>query len=542
MAIAMLALTCCRNADRAILQQLAAVDTLLTHELVDSALHEIERIDTVAMSDGNRAYYDLLRVQAMWKAYVPVESDTLLNFSQAYFEASGQQSLLARTYYYKGVIEKEQAQVNTAVENLKRAERLAEASGDKLLQSKVYNSLEDINFSAGEYAKALEYARKAVECCSMLDNPKLLLGDYEALAVAYHHVGKPDSALYYFERCLPLTAYVRKEEQAHVMANLGVYYKNLGGYQKAEELLQRSVEIEPHGFAYRSLASLYADRGDYERAETYYHKALALAERIDTRISTLQGLRELKMLTGDYRSANAVAGDIAMLKDSLENTRKTEGVARQQQAIDDRQTRADMDASMRKAWYYSMALMVLLLLFAAYYFHRRRQDDVRMGNLQQQMTENAKDIEAARIEAEEVEGKMTELRKDHRKAKDQIYNMQQRMEQMQEKQDATIEKMRTDYAQQLSHGRVLHEALLAGGSTKLWHKQDFLDFESYYCMRDIPFSIELEEGSKTLSPQQRCCLILSHMGKSDEEIRKIMGMSEGAWRTMLSRIKRTTGK
>ena len=542
MMIAVLALSGCRNGNERVMRQLATVDTLLTHELVDSALHEINRIDTTAMNDEVRAYYALLRVQAMWKAYILVASDSLLDFSLAYYEKNGPQALLARTYYYKGVIQKEQNRTREAVESLKQAEFLADASGDLLLQSKVCNSLEDINFSAGEYDKALEYALRAVDCCSRLDNPKLLLEDYEALAVAYHHVGKQDSALYYFEQCVPLTAYVRKEEQAHVLANLGVYYKNMGGLQKAEELLKRSVEIEPHGFAYRSLASLYADRGDYVKAEEFYQQALAIAERLDTRISTLQGLRELKMQTGDYRSANAMASDIAMLKDSLERTRKTEDVARQQQSIDHRQVKKEMNANLRKSWYWSLSLLVLLLAFAAYYFYRKRQDDVRMRRLQQQMAENAKDIMAARLDAEDVEGKMTELRRDHRKAKDQLYNMQQRVEQLQEKQDSTIEKMRMDYAQQLSHGRVLHDALLAGGTTQLWRKQDFLDFECYYCMRDIPFSIELNEGNAALSPQQRCCLILSHMGKSDEEIRNIMGMSEGAWRTMLSRMKKMTNK
>lgn len=540
--IVVLALSGCRDGNERAMRQLATVDTLLTHELVDSALNEISRIDTAAMNDEVRAYYALLRVQAMWKAYIPVASDSLLDFSLAYYEKNGPKELLARTYYYKGVIQKEQNRTSEAVESLKQAEFLADASGDLLLQSKVCNSLEDINFSAGEYDKALEYALRAVDCCSRLNNPKLLLEDYEALAVAYHHVGKKDSALYYFEQCVPLTAYVRKEEQAHVLANLGVYYKNMGGLQKAEELLKRSVEIEPHGFAYRSLASLYADRGDYVKAEEFYQQALAIAERLDTRISTLQGLRELKMQTGDYRSANEMAGDIAMLKDSLEKTRKAEDVASQQQSIDHRQVKKEMNANLRKSWYWSLSLLALLVAFAAYYFYRKRQDDMRMSRLQQQMAENAKSIEAARLDAEDVEGKMTELRRDHRKAKDQLFSMQQRVEQLQEKQDSTIEKMRTDYAQQLSHGRVLHDALMAGGTTQLWRKQDFLDFECYYCMRDIPFSIELNEGSAALSPQQRCCLILSHMGKSDEEIRTIMGMSEGAWRTMLSRMKKMTNK
>ena len=46
-------------------------------------------------------------------------------------------------------------------------------------------------------------------------------------------------------------------------------------------------------------------------------------------------------------------------------------------------------------------------------------------------------------------------------------------------------------------------------------------------MSDIPFSVVLQEGYSLLTPQQRFTLIMSHLGKSDEEIRTIMGMSEG---------------
>ena len=80
------------------MQKLAQIDSLLNREQVDSAWHEVQRYDTTAMTDEVRAYYQLLRLQAMWKAYVPVASDSLLDFSLAYYKANGPRDLLACTY------------------------------------------------------------------------------------------------------------------------------------------------------------------------------------------------------------------------------------------------------------------------------------------------------------------------------------------------------------------------------------------------------------------------------------------------------------
>ena len=340
----------CGRGDQVAWQQLAQIDSLLNKELSDSAWREVQRVDTAAMTDEERAYYQLLRVQAMWKAYVPVASDSLLDFSLAFYKAHGPSNLLARTYYYMGAVQSEQGKTGEAVENLKQAELLAADVGDQLLRSKICNRLEDINFTAGDYPTALRYAKEAVDCCRGLNNPKQLVEDYEVLAVAYHHVGKTDSALYYFEQCIPLIASVSKEEQAHVLANLGVYYKNLGSVQKAEELLRRSLGIEPHGFAYRSLASLYAERGDTKQAEQMYVKALEVARRSDTRISTLQAFRELKMQQGDYRRANDLASEIAQLKDSVDLQRRENNVERQQQQFDKRVEHEQLETGRRTAW------------------------------------------------------------------------------------------------------------------------------------------------------------------------------------------------
>ena len=530
----------CGRGDQVVWQQLAQIDSLLNKELADSAWREVQRVDTAAMTDEVRAYYRLLRVQAMWKAYVPEVSDSLLDFSLAFYKAHGPSNLLARTYYYMGAVQSEQGKTGEAVENLKQAELLAADVGDQLLRSKICNRLEDINFTAGGYPTALRYAKEAVECCRGLNNPKLLVEDYEVLAVAYHHVGKTDSALYYFEQCIPLIASVSKEEQAHVLANLGVYYKNLGSVQKAEELLRRSLGIEPHGFAYRSLASLYAERGEMKQAEEMYVKALEVARRSDTRISTLQAFRELKMQQGDYHRANDLANEIAQLKDSVDQKRREDNVERQQQLFDERVEHEQLESGRRTAWLWSGGLLAVLAVGAVLAYQRKRHSENRLQALQRQMAENAQAIEKVKEEAARTQQLMDSMASDNRKSRGQLQYANERLTQLEQAQEDTLERMKKNYVQQLSHGCVLYEQFMAGGNTKNWYKRDYQDFETYYCIRDIPFSVVLQEGYSLLTPQQRFTLIMSHLGKSDEEIRTIMGMSEGAWRTMLSRMKKMT--
>ena len=526
----------CGRGDQVAWQQLAQIDSLLNKELADSAWREVQRVDTTAMTDEVRAYYRLLRVQAMWKAYVPEVSDSLLDFSLAFYKAHGPSDLLARTYYYMGAVQSEQGKTGEAVENLKQAELLAADVGDQLLRSKICNRLEDINFTAGDYPTALRYAKEAVACCRGLNNPKLLVEDYEVLAVAYHHVGKTDSALYYFEQCIPLIASVSKEEQAHVLANLGVYYKNLGSVQKAEELLRRSLGIEPHGFAYRSLAGLYAERGDTKQAEQMYVKALEVARRSDTRISTLQSYRELKMQQGDYRRANDLASEIAQLKDSVDRQRREDNVERQQQQFDKRVEHEQLETG--TAWLWSGVLLAVLAVGAGLSYQRKRHSESKLQALQRQMAENAQAIEKVKEEAARTQQLMDSMASDNRRSRGQLQYANERLTQLEQAQEDTLERMKKNYVQQLSHGCVLYEQFMAGGNTKNWYKRDYQDFETYYCIRDIPFSVVLQEGYSLLSPQQRFTLIMSHLGKSDEEIREMMGLTDAAWRTMQSRMKK----
>jgi tetratricopeptide (TPR) repeat protein len=192
---------------------------------VDSALFEFKQIDTLLLTKEERAYYDLLKVQAMWKAYIPVSSDTLLDSCLSYYEHAGDVEKLARTCYYKGVLLNDEGHVNEAVEHLKRAERMAGELNDLSFSNKVYTSMSLVNSQAGEHEVALQYAKKTVDSSKKLNSISMLLNDMADLAICYYRVDMKDSAVWWLEQCLPLIENANNNDKSHLLGSLGLMYK-----------------------------------------------------------------------------------------------------------------------------------------------------------------------------------------------------------------------------------------------------------------------------------------------------------------------------
>ena len=80
--------------------------------------------------------------------------------------------------------------------------------------------------------------------------------------------------------------------------NLGILYKTRGDLDRAEEMYEKSLEIEEflgrkEGMAsdYANLGNLYKTRGDLDRAEAMYEKSLTLFRQVGAapRIKKVEG-------------------------------------------------------------------------------------------------------------------------------------------------------------------------------------------------------------------------------------------------------------
>ena len=107
--------------------RLMAADSLI-HDHADSAMALLEALSSNDLAtDGDRAYRDLLLVQARYKAYVTATSDSDINYALAYYKQHPKEKeKLTRANIYKGAVMEELGHPDSALLYFKTAETTAD--------------------------------------------------------------------------------------------------------------------------------------------------------------------------------------------------------------------------------------------------------------------------------------------------------------------------------------------------------------------------------------------------------------------------------
>ena len=101
--------------------RLIAIDSLIP-EAPDSALTLLEAFDTASLRGEMRAYHALLTAQALYKAYIPATSDSLINRAWDYYKDHGSYDRRIRAMLYKGTTAEELGHPEEAMRWYKRTE------------------------------------------------------------------------------------------------------------------------------------------------------------------------------------------------------------------------------------------------------------------------------------------------------------------------------------------------------------------------------------------------------------------------------------
>jgi len=83
----------------------------------------------------------------------------------------------------------------------------------------------------------------------------------------------------------------------------------------------------------------------------------------------------------------------------------------------------------------------------------------------------------------------------------------------------------------------LYEQVMNGGTIVSWVKQDYNNFFDYYSLIDMPFMAHMEKDYDNLSIRSMIYLVLCNLGKTEDEIKNIFGISGSAIRSIKSRTK-----
>lgn len=497
--------------DDATSEQLKQIDALLTEGKVDSVGI---LLDGIAMSDlqsgSDSAYYYLIKTEYLYRKWIPVESDSGINYSVSYYQGNSNKENLARAYYYKGVAILENKDFTKAIHMVKQAEELANKTDNLLLQHKIFETLSHYNSNAYEYNLALHYAKKAYQVSKELNDKNRQAIALIYMAGDYHSLGRMDSLAICIQECLPLTNFITDCDKAYLYTRMGELYTD-SEPEMAKKYLLKAETIHPQLWTYVALSNIYMKENDIEKAQKIWKKAQQMAGSLTAMIKVLSAMRHQCMEQEDYRQANALADSIIQKQDLLYNQRE-------QAMIVDIQAKYDKEAAERSIKERLMGWSLGLLLIVAAIIGW-------LGYKSWRGMKARKELAETKLQLESYTRKAQELEKSDKANTKEIVELHRKIEELHHRQTGILAK-----------GKQLAESIDEGGTTVRWSKDDFINYLEYYKLKDLPFVNEMETCYNRLSPKYIFFAVLEHEGHDEEGIQHIMGISENTLRSTRSRI------
>ncbi len=500
--------------DDATSEQLKQIDALLTEGKVDSVGI---LLDGIAMSDlqsrKDSAYYYLLKTENLCRKLIPAKSDSAINYSVEYYKGTADHEKLARACYYKAVTIYDFRKPSASILLLKQAEEQADYTSNLTLKHKIYEKLSYFNSYAHEYKVGLLYSQKALEIAKQLNDKEREAIALLYMASDYSFLGNKDSLAVCIQECLPLAAYLTEYESAFLYTRVGeLYAKN--DPEMAKKYLLKAIESHPQPSTYKTLSGIYLQEDSIEKAKNLWIKALKNTNNEKTstiRTDILKAMRHQSMEQEDYRQANILA-------DSIIQRQQRYYEAKEQDRIAEIQAKYDKEAAERsiKERLMGWSLGVLLIVAAIIGW---------LGYKSWRGMKAKKDLAETRLQLEAYTQKAADLESSQQENASEIKKLNKKIEDLHYRQSGILAK-----------GRELSEAIEEGGTTVRWSKDDFINYIEYYKLKDLPFVNEMETGYSRLSPKYIFFAVLEHEGKTDEDIQRIMGISESTLRSTRSRI------
>lgn len=496
-------------------KRLEQMDALLAEGKVDSVVTLLDEITLNSLqSKEDSAYYILIKTEARYRVYTQTPADSVINYSVEYYKGTSDKEKLARAYFYKGVISYEiDKDLTASVMLLKQAEADAEGTDNLLLKHKIYEKLAYYNGNAFEEALTLKYSKKALTVAKELNDSERQAAALIYMSSAYLHLGKNDSSKICINECMPLIDSMDDLDKAHVYANIGQIFEN-DNPQLAKPYLQKAISIRGLSYAYQSLSNIYMREDSIDKAKSLWSQALEKTKGNDVskvRTGIFKAMRKQSIEQHDFMLANALADSILQQQERLFEKQREEKVAEIQAKYDKETAVRDLR---EKYMVWGMGLLALTTIVIAFLGYKSRQG-----------IKAKKELVESNIQLEAYTKKAEELENSGKASATEINNLHEKINELTHRHSGILAK-----------GKELYDAIEAGGTTVRWTKDDFINYLEYYKMRDLPFVNEMETGYNRLSPKYIFFAVLEHEGKDDEDVQRIMGISESTLRSTRSRI------
>ncbi len=360
-------------------------------------LDSLNAIDVTTLLPHDRAYHAMLTALAMYKAYIPATSDSIINVAYDYWTANCyDDTLYARTMLYKGNVLNEIGRHDSAMYYYKRVEQMTAGNpyyhGMALLrQAELIQhtsvTTEAVNASIQKYMQARN--------------------DFEQSGARYYWASATMICGYYYNRVSVDTALImlnqalqeykklnEPSEVGYAYDNIAVSYFQAKDYRHAIDALNtviaNKLPLEREHYYYLIRSHIHLQQLD---SAEYYMQGCPQPVTPKERMGYLNTLTDLAYANGDsllaeqyYRRCDSVADSLYAAQANVYNDEVDNAMERE---------RATHRETMFKRWGIVgvVALLAMLAGIALVYFRNRRRQGSLLDQLQRLKQESDQQIE-----------------------------------------------------------------------------------------------------------------------------------------------------
>jgi len=518
-------------------RQLVKADSLM-NDHTDSAYKILCKIDSSRISsDADMAYYGLLVTQVKYKKEKKVYTD-LLSRSIDYYNQYSNPSLLQRSYFYRGAVnEDNKGSLKESILDYKRAEKLIEKTNDTILNLRIYENLSVANYMNVLSAEALKYAKKELYLADKIKDKSWIISAMCNVSSAMFINNQKDSARIYSKR---LESIIPEDtidpDIAATYNNIAFLYmeKPFRNVKLAEHYLIQSLKCWYSDASYLLLSELYFDSG---RKKTAFQMIDTLLKKNNREISVAvyDDVSKFYERIGDYRNAYSVRLKYEEAKDSVEDTIEANNLTELQMKYDNEvvKNKRKEDQSQFLIIILSVTLCSsILFIFLTWLLRKKSMRIRRYENLLK--TTNNKIERLKSDNSKSIEEKSHELNDIIKSKQNDIDILNMKLTNV---SDETA--YYTSVLQSTRRGLSTLFYIMRDEDVSQLGKKDREDFIDCYKILDSDFLEKLEHlnGNK-LTVQEELFCILYRMDKDSVKIKKILCMSDDAFRKTKSRTLR----
>ena len=505
-----LAFSFCGCENRSTSSGLSRVESLVYAEKYDSAYHEVLKINPQAIiNTEDKAHYNLLLTRTSMLTGHQFPPDSLIDFSISYFEKSNNIEYLCESYYYKAFYHEKRNDYAGVITLCKKAEKMANQTKNYYLQYKITEYIAYINGICGNYDLELKNAKKALEYALQTDKKNHIVSSYCRVLEAYQFLNKRDSALSYARKTIEYLKYADKEDLPYFLHSIGFTYVGIDN-EKAKYYFKKALLCKPLARTFENLAWIYHMEGNEDKAYECWKQAL-VADDIVPKENVLLNLLQHDLEHHNIEGACERLYNIVTIKDSLNNVLKDRSIQKIQQEFDEKATQEKHNQEVLRWVVAALALVIIILLLLGYIQYRRHK--ARMLLIEHQML------------ISNYQSEINSLSNQRERAEQQIVGLNKKIDDLVRQESPRLYK-----------GKVLFDHVMQNGTTVTWTKSDYEHFIDFYKAYDIVSYRRIMKKYSPKTPHNVFFLILFEIGKSDEDVRQIMGITQEGIRSTRHRI------